>query len=75
MICPVCAGPAEDITLLTFDGKSIRCTKCGDYDISGTVWDPGAFRSLHPEERAAVLKKAKQFAQPGARPMISSDCL
>jgi rRNA maturation protein Nop10 len=40
MECPICGGPAEDMPN-TIDGKSIRCPSCGDYDISGTVYDTG----------------------------------
>jgi hypothetical protein len=71
MECPVCgAASAEDITVQTFDGRSIRCGTCGDYDISGTVWDTGSLLNLEPENRARALIKAKQSAVPGKRPMI-----
>ena len=70
MECPVCGAPAEDITVQTFDGRSVRCEACGDYDISGTVWDPGLLLNLDPEGRARALIRAKETIPPGERPMI-----
>ena len=70
MECPVCGAPAEDITVQTFDGRSIRCEACGEYDISGTVWDPGLLLKLDPEGRARALIRAKQVIPLGERPMI-----
>jgi hypothetical protein len=72
MDCPVCGADAQDITSQTFDGRSVRCKSCGVYDISGTVYDLGTLRKLKPEERLFVLNKAKQFAWPGKRPMITT---
>jgi len=71
MDCPVCGTAAENVADRQWDGKTIRCTKCGTYDISGTVYDTGALRKLSPDERLRVLNKAKYMA--GAkRPMITS---
>ena len=70
MDCPVCGATAEDITPHTFDGKSVRCPTCGDYDISGSVWDPGKFQLLDSEQRLDALNKVKRFAQPDKRPII-----
>jgi hypothetical protein len=56
----------------TFDGKTIRCASCGDYDITGTVYDPGSFAKQDIETRQRALAQAKRFAAPGKRPMISS---
>jgi hypothetical protein len=71
MKCPVCGDAAEEIRT-TFDGKSIRCPQCGEYDISGTLFDSGDFQKLGTEERRAALAKAKRTAQPGKRPMITT---
>jgi hypothetical protein len=70
MDCPVCGAAAQDITLQGFDGKSIRCPSCGDYDISGSLLAPGTFHRLDPELRLEALNKAKQFVIPGKRPII-----
>lgn len=70
--CPVCSACAEGITPYTFGGKSIRCANCGEYDISGSVFDSSTFQKLEPEQRRAVLNKAKRFAATGKRPMITS---
>jgi hypothetical protein len=69
--CPVCGCRAEDIPN-TFDGKSIRCANCGEYDIAGSVYDPGEFQRLEIEQRRAALEKAKRSAQQGKRPMITT---
>lgn len=72
MECPVCGADAQDITVQTFDGKSIRCKSCGEYDISGSVYDPGTLQSLDPDQRLEALSKAKRFSAQGKRPMITT---
>lgn len=72
MDCPVCGLEAEDITVKTFDGITIRCKSCGDYDISGSVHNAGMLKNLEPEERLNALKRAKTFAEPNRRPMITT---
>jgi hypothetical protein len=37
MQCPVCGSAAENITRGDFDGLSVRCKRCGDFDIAGSV--------------------------------------
>jgi hypothetical protein len=59
----------------TFDGKSVRCPACGEYDISGTVYDTGELQKLEPGARRTALEKAKASAHPGKRPMITSYAL
>jgi hypothetical protein len=76
MDCPVCADAnAKDITAHDFDGKSFRCPKCGDYDVAGSVWDPCKLQDLALEQRLVALTKAKRFAEPNKRPLVSSACL
>lgn len=73
MDCPVCGtAGAEDITVQTFDGKTFRCRTCGEYDVAGSVIDPGALERLSADARRGALQKAKGKAQPGKRPMITS---
>ena len=73
MNCPVCDNPAaEDITPHTFDGKAFRCPHCGEYDIVGSVYDPGALKALVPERRKDALARATIVATLGHRPMITS---
>jgi len=73
MKCPVCETGAEDITEHGFDGKSVRCPRCGDYDIAGSVYVPGDLIKLVAEGRLCALQKAKQIAKRGERPVIRSD--
>jgi len=74
MDCPICGEPAEDIAN-TIDGKTVRCPSCGDYDISGTVYDTGALQRVELAQRLAILGRAKRLAQAGERPMITSNLL
>lgn len=53
-------------------GKSIRCSACGDYDISVSVCDLDALQSLNPEQRLEALNRAKRFSAPNKRPVITS---
>ena len=69
MNCPVCDGPAEDVTSGGSDGQTIKCPTCGPYEIVG--WVMLRFEALGPEGRAKALKKAKLWAEPGTRPAIT----
>jgi predicted RNA-binding Zn-ribbon protein involved in translation (DUF1610 family) len=74
MSCPVCGANAEQITS-TIDGVSIVCPMCGEYDISSSVLTTEQWQRLEPEERCDVLDEAKRSAQPGARPMITTNLI
>ena len=70
MSCPVCRANAEQITS-TFDGVSIVCPMCGEFDVASSVMATGQLRKLELEQRGDVLDKARRSAQPGARPVIT----
>ncbi len=71
MNCPICGlADAEDITVQPFDGKTIRCDSCGDYDISFSVYDPNTLADMDLERRIAALNRAKQSKGEKIRPMI-----
>jgi hypothetical protein len=70
MQCPLCGAPAKDITAPGFDGRSVRCPNCGDYDIAGGY--DMRLAELDLEGRLRVLKKASRFLTGGTRPCISS---
>ncbi len=71
MNCPICgSADAEDISVQTFDGKSIRCDYCGDYDISGSVYEPNTLAGMDLERRIDALNRAKQSKGEKIRPMI-----
>jgi hypothetical protein len=72
MHCPVCAAPAEDLTPGSYDGVVVRCRRCGDYQVTGTVFDK--LLRLSIEQRSAALEAAKRRTTSGARPTISSTC-
>lgn len=70
--CLVCGNEATDVTVPTFDGRTISCGRCETFDVSGTVGDAGLLADKEPEERLAALARAKARAEPGKRPMITS---
>jgi hypothetical protein len=65
--------PAKDITVPTFDGKTFRCIRCGDFDVSGTVLSGDLLAQYDRQSRVDILDRAKRTAQPGKRPMITTD--
>lgn len=69
MQCLVCGEPAKDITSPGFDGRSVRCPNCGDYDVAGGY--DARLVGLDLEDRWSVLRKARKFASGGTRPCIS----
>ena len=73
MNCPVCENAAaQDITPHTFHGKAFRCPTCGEYDIVGSVYEPGALKALEPDKRKDALARATLVACVGKRPMITT---
>ena len=72
MECPVCGKSAQFIEPCTFDAKSIRCSECGDYDISGNAWDMGLLTPLKVDQRRQALANARRHANIARRPAITS---
>ena len=75
MQCPICGAPAHLIDPSTFDAKSIHCSQCGDYDISGNTWDLELLAPLSEEQRRTALENARRQAHVPRRPMITSYCI
>jgi hypothetical protein len=73
MQCPVCGAVAKNLAPATYDGLIVGCPRCGEYQITGTVFDN--LLRLGPEDRSEALQRAKRRATLGARPTISSTCL
>jgi uncharacterized Zn finger protein (UPF0148 family) len=74
MNCPVCGANADQI-MSTIDGLSIVCPICGEYDVASSVIATEQLQRLEPDERDDILNRAKHLAQPGARPMITTNLL
>jgi hypothetical protein len=72
MQCPVCAAQASNLTPATYDGVVVGCPRCGDYQITGTVFNQ--LLRLGADERAEALERAKRGVSQGARPTISTTC-
>jgi len=67
MQCPVCRGPAENLTPNTMEGVVVGCAECGDYRISGVAFHD--FTRLQGEQRSAMLAEARLASKSGW-PMI-----
>lgn len=72
MNCGICGSEAKNITAKDFDGQHIRCLKCGDYQIAGSVYDIGKWDEMESEDRRTALEKAKRNVKPGHPPLISN---
>ncbi len=72
MQCPVCEGPAKEITPSGLDGVSFDCPTCGRFDVTSN-----AMRKLEgfdTEGRRGALTKAMRFWTDHPRPCISTAC-
>jgi hypothetical protein len=72
MECPVCCAPARTVRLPAFEGKSIKCPNCRDYDVSKAVLERGLLQKLDRAQRRDVLERARTGAAPNTRPVITS---
>jgi len=70
--CPICGGPATEVTPADFDGKVITCSSCepNGFEVAGGYLEK--LKALPQEDRNRVLRKAREFAAPGKRPAINS---
>jgi hypothetical protein len=73
MQCPICGAVAENITRGDYDGLSVRCHNCGEFDVAGSALDN--LLRLDGTGRTAALDKAKRSARAGVRPTISTTSL
>jgi hypothetical protein len=74
MNCPVCGANTEEMST-TVDGMAIVCPTCGEYDISSAVLGSNEWNGLDPEQRHGALVIAKREADPGTRPVITTELL
>lgn len=70
--CPICEGKAEDIGLNTFAGKAVKCSSCGEFEITRSLLLESKWQMLDLNGRLAALERAKKEAVVGARPRITS---
>ena len=66
--CPICKSEAQEIELGFLDGKTFRCTKHDDFDVSDTALTTRM--NAGSDEWEAALKKATSRAGAGKRPKI-----
>jgi hypothetical protein len=64
--CPLCGENASNYLIDADNYKSVRCTNCGDFEISTT-----AVKLLEecPEKKQPLLLKVKANKQEGALPL------
>lgn len=62
MLCPVCRGPATDISAKDYDGISIRC-RLHDHDFNIIGAALNAFGLLDLDGRRSVLARARRVAR------------
>lgn len=71
MECYICGNKAE-ILAEAFDGDAIRCSSCGDYEISGTLPNTAPWQNASVSQRLRALQNAVSETSPGKRPKITS---
>jgi hypothetical protein len=72
MQCLVCAGEANDLTPLNFDGHVIGCPNCGKYEVAGGTWN--RLQNASQQQRAAALAKAASLKGFARWPTIKNIC-
>jgi hypothetical protein len=71
--CPICkSDAAEEIKSGFIDGKTFRCAKHGEFQVSDSVLNVPALMDADTSQWEAALKKAAWRADPGLRPRILS---
>ena len=68
--CPICKSDAEEIEPGSFDGKTFRCPKHGEFDVTGSVLSARAHMAADTAQWEAALKKARSRVFGGKRPRI-----
>ena len=72
MRCPVCEGPATEITLPGLNGVSVDCPICALFDVTSKA--ATKLKGLDTKGRRDALTKAIQFWADDPRPCISTAC-
>ena len=70
--CPICKSDAEEIKSGFIDGKTFRCAKHGEYQVSDSVLKVPALMDADTSQWETALKNAAWRADPGLRPRILS---
>jgi hypothetical protein len=70
--CPICKSDAEEVKSGFIDGKTFRCAKHGEFQVSDSVLSVPALVDADATQWEAALKNAAWRADPGVRPRILS---
>jgi hypothetical protein len=73
MQCCGCGAVARDMTPGDLDGIRIDCSRCGIYEVSGTILNRLLRMTL--QQRAEALARAKRLAHPGVLPLVDERCV
>jgi uncharacterized Zn finger protein (UPF0148 family) len=68
--CPICKTDAFEIEAGYFDGKTFRCPKHGEFDVTGSVLSDRTHMAAEENQWEAALKKAAGRVIAGRRPRI-----
>jgi hypothetical protein len=69
---PICKSDAEEIKSGFIDGKTFRCAKHGEFQVSDSVLNVPALMDADTSQWETALKNAAWRADPGLRPRILS---
>ena len=69
MTCPVCSGSTDEPHSLNADAKAIRCSTCGEFDVSETAL--AVLPQMDDYHRLQALRYAQTNALAGRHPYIS----
>jgi len=70
--CPICKSVAEEIEPGFFDGKTFRCPKHNEFEVTDTVLYTRT--NADSAKWEVPLSRAKDKAPAGARPRINDYC-
>jgi hypothetical protein len=71
MECPVCANAAAEEIAPMIAGVAFKCPTCGEYEISGPVYETGLLKALEPTKRKSALARARLHVTLGKLPRIT----
>ena len=69
--CPICRSDAEVVELSFVDGRTFRCAKHAEFQVSNSVLNVPTLMDADTRQWETALKRAAWRADPGLRPRIS----
>jgi hypothetical protein len=72
-ICPICKSISEQIEPGLRDGKTYRCPKHDEFDVTDTVLQSSDLMNANATKWETALERARERALPGKRPRIRTN--